>query len=82
MDSGYSSQLDHLILFFIYNTDYFSKLLIFHLNFFSNKIVAIGTSFAQVKIENRFLLLFCCCCLIYSKLVKFTTAQIYLQFNY
>ena len=53
MDGGYSEQLDHLILLFIYNTDYFSKLLIFHLNFFSNKKLAIGTSFAQVKIENR-----------------------------
>ena len=53
MDSGYSAQLDHLILFFIYNTYYFSKLLTFHLNFFSNKKLAIGTSFSQVKIDNR-----------------------------
>ena len=53
MDGGYSAQLDHLILFFIYNTDYFSKLLIFHFNFFSNEKLAIGISFAQVKIENR-----------------------------
>ena len=52
-DSAYGAQLDHLILFVIYNTDYFSKLLIFHFNFFSNKKLAIGTSFAQVKIENR-----------------------------
>ena len=27
MNSGYDAQFDHLILFFIYNTDYFSKLL-------------------------------------------------------
>ena len=53
MNSGYSAQRDHLMLFFIYNTDYFSKLFIFHLNFFSNKKLAIGTSLTQVKIKNR-----------------------------
>ena len=53
MNSGYSAQLDHLILFFIYDREYFSKLLIFHLNFFPNKKLAIGASFAQVRIENR-----------------------------
>ena len=41
MDSGYSAQLDHLILFFTYNTDYFSKLLI------SSEF------FSEQKIRNR-----------------------------
>ena len=53
MGSGYSAQLDHLKLLFIYNTDYFSKLLMFRLNFFSNKKLAVETSFAQAEIENR-----------------------------
>ena len=52
MDSGSSTQLVHLILFFIYNTDYFLKLLI-SFELFLNKKMAIGTSFAQVKKENR-----------------------------
>ena len=39
MHSGYSAQLDHLILFFIYNTDYFSKLLFSFELFFKQKIV-------------------------------------------
>ena len=52
MDSGSSTQLDHLILFFRYNTDYFLKLLI-SFELFLNKKLAIGSSFAHVKKENR-----------------------------
>ena len=50
MDSGYSAQLDHLMLFFIYNRDYFSKLL-FSFELFLNKKLGIGTSFSPVKID-------------------------------
>ena len=52
MDIGYSVQLDHLLLFFTYNIDNFSKFL-FPFELFSNKKLGIGTSFAQVKIDPK-----------------------------
>ena len=39
MNSVYSAQFDHLILFFMYNTDYFSKLLFSFELFFKQEIV-------------------------------------------
>ena len=50
MNSGYSAQLDHLILFFIYNADYFSKLIISFEIFFKQKI---GNRNFVCLIENR-----------------------------
>ena len=49
---GYSVQLDHLILLFIFNTDYFSN---FRFSFvlFSNKKLGIGISFVQMKIDLK-----------------------------
>ena len=50
MDSGYSPQLDHLIIFFIYNTDYFSELFISFELFFKQKI---GSKNFVCLSENR-----------------------------
>ena len=49
MDIGYSVQLDHLLLFFTYNIDNFSKFL-FPFELFSNKKLGIGTI---VKIDPK-----------------------------
>ena len=50
MNSGYIAQFDHLILFFVYNTNYILKIT-FSFELFSNQKLGIGTSFAQLKTD-------------------------------